>query len=81
MSPRIRPRPGARYRVRITEIADGDQLDIYDEEGDAYIAGVATLEGTRINALVDHNGPDLLRSQLLDYITESVDNPLQLPPR
>lgn len=72
MSPRLQPHRRARYRLRITEIADGDQRDVYDEEGEAYVAGVASLDGTRINALVDHDGPDLLRTQLVDYITESV---------
>lgn len=75
MSPRIRPRPGARYRLRVSEIADGDEAEVYDEEGDAYVAGVASLSGTRIDALVDHDGPELLRHRLVTYIKESVENP------
>lgn len=75
MSPRVSPRPGARYRVRVTEVVDGESTDFYDEVGDAYVVAVASLEGTRIDALVDHEGSELLQGKLLEYITESVTNP------
>jgi hypothetical protein len=77
MSPRVSPRPGARYRVRVSEVVDGESTDFYDEEGDAYVVAVAKLEGTRIDALVDREGTDMLQRKLLEYITESVTNPLR----
>lgn len=75
MSPRLSPRPGARYRVRVSEVVEGQSTEFYDEVGDAYVVAVASLEGTRINGLVDHEGSELLQQKLLEYITDSVTNP------
>ncbi len=82
MTPRIQPRPGARYRVVVTEIIDdGDAADdyvddvVFDHTGDAYVVGVATLSGTRIDAPVDHDGDQFLRERLTVYITNAVLEP------
>lgn len=42
MTPRIRPRPGARYRVVVTEHADHDRHDddaeiVFDHTGDQFL--------------------------------------------
>jgi hypothetical protein len=73
VSPRVGPRPaGLRYRVVVTEINDDGAEVTYDHTGHAYIAGVATLTGTRIDAPVDHDGDQLLRQRLVAYITNAV---------
>ena len=77
MTPRIRPRPGVRYRVIVTETidADDDAEVVFDHTGDAYVVGVATMTGTRIDAPVDHDGDQFLRERLTIYITNAVLEP------
>ena len=88
MTPRIRPRPGVRYRVVVTEITDDpDHLDdrddyvddvddvVFDHTGDAFVVGVATVSGTRITAEVNHDGDQFLRERLTVYITNAVLEP------
>lgn len=73
MSPRVGPRPaGLRYRVVITEISDEGTREAFDETGDAYIVGVATLTGNRIDAPVDHDGPQPLQERLVAYLADAV---------
>lgn len=80
MSPRLVRRPGTRYRVVVTEITpDGDHDIAYNHTGDAYIAGVATLRGTRITADTDHDGDPHLQRRLAAYITDAVHNPPHPP--
>ena len=82
MTPRLVRRPGTRYRLVVTEITpDGDHDITYDHTGDAYIAGVATLRGTRITADTDHDGDPILQHRLAAYITEAVHNPPRPPPQ
>ena len=84
MTPRVRPRPGVRYRVVVTEITaeddvnDGDDyIDdvVFDHTGDAFVVGVASMSGTRIDASVDHDGNEFLRERLTVYITNAVLEP------
>ena len=82
MTPRIRPRPGVRSRVVVTEITDGDAGDddyiddvVCDHTGDAFVVGVATVSGTRITAEVNHDGDPFLRERLTVYITNAVLEP------
>ena len=82
MTPRIRPRPGVRYRVVVTETIDDvddtdDDLDdvVFDHTGDAFVVGVATMSGTRITAEVNHDGDQFLRERLTVYITNAVLEP------
>ena len=82
MSPRVHRRPCTRYRVVVTEISrDGEHDVTYDHTGHAYIAGAATLRGTRITADTDHDGDTFLQHRLVDYITDAVHNPPKLPPQ
>ena len=79
MTPRTRPRPTARYRVVVTETTttsdDDDAEVVFDHTGDAYVVGVATITGTRIDAPVDHDGDQFLRERLTVYITNAVLEP------
>ena len=83
MTPRIRPRPGVRYHVVVTEITDDadngrdDYIDavVFDHTGDAFVVGVATVSGTRITAEVNHDGDRFLRERLTVYITNAVLEP------
>lgn len=78
MTPRTRPRPTARYRVVVTETTTSDDDDaevVFDHTGDAYVVGVATITGTRIDAPVDHDGDQFLRERLTVYITNAVLEP------
>ena len=81
MTPRIRPRPGVRYRVVVTEHTDADNTDdefddvVFDHTGDAFVVGVANLSGTRITAEVNHDGDQFLRERLTVYITNAVLEP------
>ena len=82
MTPRIRPRPGVRYRVVVTETIDDvddtdDEFDdvVFDHTGDAFVVGVANLSGTRITAEVNHDGDQFLRERLTVYITNTVLDP------
>ena len=84
MTPRIRPRPGVRYHVVVTEVPAEDAVDdgddylddvVFDHTGDAFVVGVATLTGTRIDASVDHDGDQFLRERLTVYITNAVLEP------
>lgn len=83
MTPRIRPRPGVRYRVVVTgeSIDDVDDTDddlddvVFDHTGDAFVVGVAALSGTRITAEVNHDGDQFLRERLTVYITNAVLEP------
>jgi hypothetical protein len=75
VSPRLGPRPaGVRYRVQVTEILpDGTHTDLgLDQTGDAYIVGVATMTGNRINAFTDHDGEQFLQERLVAYIANAV---------
>ena len=73
MSPRIGPRPAdVRYQVVVTEISHEGTREVLNETGDAYIAGVATLTGNRIDAPVNHDGEQILREHLVAYIAASV---------
>jgi hypothetical protein len=69
------PLPQGRYRVVVSETSGKEPEVIFDDQGHAFIAGVASLTGTRINATTDHDGPHLLQDRLVDYITDAVDNP------
>lgn len=84
MTPRIRPRPGVRYHVVVTEIPADDEVDgddeylddvVFDHTGDAFVVGVATVSGTRITAEVNHDGDQFLRERLTAYITNAVLEP------
>lgn len=85
MTPRIRPRPGVRYRVVVTETTTDEDVDdtdddlfddvMFDHTGDAFVVGVATLSGTRITAEVNHDGDQFLRERLTVYITNAVLEP------
>jgi hypothetical protein len=78
VTPRTRPRPTARYRVVVTETTTSDDDDaevVFDHTGDAYVVGVATITGTRIDAPVDHDGDQFLRERLTVYITNAVLEP------
>lgn len=85
MTPRIRPRPGVRYHVVVTEVPtddeanDGDDeyLDdvVFDHTGDAFVVGVATVSDNRITAEVNHDGDHFLRERLTAYITNAVLEP------
>ena len=83
VTPRIRPRPGVRYRVVVTgeNIDDVDDTDddlddvVFDHTGDAFVVGVAALSGTRITAEVNHDGDQFLRERLTVYITNAVLEP------
>jgi len=82
VTPRIRPRPGVRYRVVVTETIDDvddtdDEFDdvVFDHTGDAFVVGVANLSGTRITAEVNHDGDQFLRERLTVYITNTVLDP------
>ena len=69
MSPRAGgPLPHGRYRVVVTETSRQEPEVIFDEQGDAFLAGVASLTATRIDATTDHDGPHLLQDLLVDYI-------------
>ena len=61
-----------RYRVVVTEESDEGARVTFDETGDAYAVGVATLTGTRITADVNHDGDQLLQERLAAYITSAV---------
>jgi hypothetical protein len=63
-----------RYRVIVTEETDDAEV-VFDHTGDAFVAGVATLTGTRIDAPVDHDGDQHLRERLVVYITNAVHQP------
>lgn len=76
MSPRVGPRPpGLRYRVVVTELHEHQQQVVMEATGDAFVAGVATLTGTRITADVDHDGPVVLRERLVAYLTSAILEP------
>ncbi|MHB1533445.1 MAG: hypothetical protein ACYC1D_02340 [Acidimicrobiales bacterium] len=76
MSPRAGgPLPQGRYRIVVTETSGQAPEVIFDEQGDAFIAGVASLTGTRINATTDHDGLPVLQHRLVDYITDAVEHP------
>ena len=84
MTPRIRPRPGVRYHVVVTEIPtddevndSGDYIDdvVFDHTGDAFVVGVAAMSDTRITAEVNHDGDQFLRERLTAYITNAVLEP------
>jgi len=78
MSPRAGgPLPHGHYRVVVSETSGQEPEVIFDEQGDAFICGVASLTTTRIDATTDHDGPHLLQHRLVDYITDAVDNPPQ----
>jgi hypothetical protein len=77
VTPKIRRPPGARYHVVVTEISDQGNQVAFDHTGDAFIAAVANLTGTRITAEVNHDGEQLLRERLVAYITDAVHNPPQ----
>jgi hypothetical protein len=73
VSPRVGPRPaGVRYRVVVTEESGEGSQVAFDETGDAYAVGVATLTDTRITAEVNHDGDQLLQQRLAAYITNAV---------
>jgi hypothetical protein len=55
-----------------TEISEHGTRVAFDETGQAYIAGVATLTGNLIDAPVDHDGQQALRERLVAYIAASV---------
>jgi hypothetical protein len=60
------------------DVDDGDDyIDdvVFDHTGDAYVVGVATMTGTRIDASVDHDGNQFLRERLTVYITNAVLEP------
>lgn len=71
MSPRITPRPGARYHVVVTEISDHESHVVFDHTGDAYIAAVAIRQQNRITGNVDHDGNKDLRRRLVNYINDA----------
>jgi hypothetical protein len=84
VTPRIRPRPGVRYHVVVTEVLADDDVDdtddyiddvVFDHTGDAFVVGIASLSGTRIDASVDHDGDQFLRERLTVYITNAVLEP------
>ncbi len=75
MSPKLHRPAGARYQVVVTEISDHGGQVTCEHTGDAYVAAVATLTGTRITADVAHDGDPLLRVRLVAYITPSVHKP------
>lgn len=76
MSPKLHRPAGARYQVVVTEISDHGGQVTYEHTGDAYVAAVATLTGTRITiADVDHDGDPLLRERLVAHNTTSVHKP------
>ena len=84
MTPRVRPRPGVRYRVVVTETTTDEDVDdgddyiddvVFDHTGDAFVVGVASLSGTRIDASVDHDGNQFLRERLTAHITNAVLEP------
>jgi hypothetical protein len=84
VTPRIRPRPGVRYHVVVTEVPADDDVDdtddyiddvVFDHTGDAFVVGIASLSGTRIDASVDHDGDQFLRERLTVYITNAVLEP------
>ena len=60
------------YRITVTKITDTGTKVTFDETGHAYVAAVATLTGTRIDAPIDHHGPQFLRERLLAYIVTSI---------
>lgn len=73
MSPSLRPTPGTRWRITITEITpDGDEDEFLEFTGDAYVVATATVSGTRITSDVDHNGDLPLRERLVAYLATSV---------
>jgi hypothetical protein len=75
VSPRVGSRPpGLRYHV-VTELHEHQQQVVMEATGDAFVAGVATLTGTRITADVDHDGPQVLRERLVAYITSAILEP------
>ena len=71
-APPRRPLPRHRHRNhrrrRYAEV-------VFDHTGDAYVVGVATMTGTRIDAPVDHDGDQFLRERLTVYITNAVLEP------
>ncbi len=76
MSPRVGPHPsGLRYRVVVTELGEHEHRVVMEATGEAFVAGVATLTGSRITADVDHDGPQLLRERLVAYATNAVLEP------
>ena len=76
MSPRVGPRPpGLRYHVVVTELHEHQQQVVMEATGDAFVAGVATLAGSRITADVDHDGPPVLRERLVAYLTSAILEP------
>jgi hypothetical protein len=77
VTPKIRRPPGARYHVVVTEISDQGNEVVFDHTGDAFIAAIANLTGTRITAEINHDGEHYLRERLTAYITDAVHNPPQ----
>jgi hypothetical protein len=60
-----------RYQVVVTEISAAGSTVAFEEEGDAYIAGVAHAAGDRI-ASAKHGGRQSLRERLVGIIVEAV---------
>lgn len=60
--------------MSMTPTTDVDYV-VFDHTGDAYVVGVATLTGTRIDARVDHDGDQFLRERLTVYVTNAVLEP------
>lgn len=59
----------------VTELHEHEQQVVMEATGDAFVAGVATLTGTRITADVDHDGPQVLRERLVAYLTSAILEP------
>lgn len=66
------PQPGVLYRVVVTAVDGADTRAVFDETGEAYTVGVATLTGNRVDALVDHDGQQSLRERLVAFLATSV---------
>ncbi|MHB1928406.1 MAG: hypothetical protein ACYDEN_01365 [Acidimicrobiales bacterium] len=66
------PAGTGRYRVTVTDLHANEPTIVFEDQGGAYIAGVADSFPTSVTYRVDHNGSFRLRELLVEEIQHAV---------